>query len=97
MSESDRKTLGERVRSKSEGQARAHSDMSLVRDNLRSNRGRLRWLFSLSGFMLVCFAMVLVPLTMVIQQKYLGDLRDCDDARAFLNAALGMCTILVQL
>lgn len=97
MSESSRKTLGERVKGKTDGQARTHSDVSLVRDNLRSYRGRLRWLFALSGFMLICFAMILVPLSLYIQGAYLGDVRDCDNARVFLNAALGMCTILVQL
>ncbi|MBI4870396.1 MAG: hypothetical protein HY814_02385 [Candidatus Riflebacteria bacterium] len=58
---------------------------------------RLRWLFSLSGFVMVCLAMVLVPVSLGIVEMLFKSVSDADASRTFLHAALGLCAVLLEL
>lgn len=71
--------------------------MTLVRDGIRSGRSRLRWLFALSGFVVICVAMTMMPLVLGVASSVFGHAADADAARTFLNAALGLCVILLEL
>ncbi len=76
---------------------KAHTDMVMMREGIRSWRTRVRWLFARSSFVMISFAMLIVPIALFGTSSLFPGAFGSDYVRTFLNAALGTAIVMVQI